>query len=486
MSQRGLLPAIAALVLLLPALAGARRTDTRPPEGLAAPPAGAAPGEQSGGPAQETQSYSVFLPSAYAAERKWPVLFCFDPAQRGKLPIELFRDAAERIGMIIISADDFSSAGPTEDAVATMTAVWNDAMARYPLDPNRTYAAGFSGGGRVCWLLAHSVAGLRLAGIVEVGAGLPWAELPQDFDASNLAFCGLVGETDFNYYEVRRIEELLTQRGVPRRIVTFEGGHEWPSATECSAALEWLQVGGIRRGSAGTDSSLTARVFDAEAAAAKRDESDGRLIEARERLRSIRETFEGLRDLTAVSEALQRLERSREMAALLETRRRETEWASVALARAVAVLEDAILEGGDPLLYSSSSLRKEMGLDSILVKSASGRREERLAALRVLAGIHVRAAGTIHRELTRRGEFAAAAVVLDLAVAITPESPEDWRRLAAARSRAGMTAEAIGALREAVRLGLSDVESLKTDPAFDAIRADPEFGALLVRITDPR
>jgi len=43
------------------------------------------------------QSYALYLPLNYATDRRWPVIYAFDPAARGMLPVERFKDAAEKI-----------------------------------------------------------------------------------------------------------------------------------------------------------------------------------------------------------------------------------------------------------------------------------------------------------------------------------------------------------------------------------------------------
>src|SRR5512136_1930041 len=50
-----------------------------------------------------SQSYALFLPSAYSRDRNWPILYAFDPLARGRVPVELFSRAAERLGVIVVS-----------------------------------------------------------------------------------------------------------------------------------------------------------------------------------------------------------------------------------------------------------------------------------------------------------------------------------------------------------------------------------------------
>lgn len=47
------------------------------------------------------QSYALYIPSGYVPSKAAPVIFCFDPAARGRVPVEQLQAAAERSGYII-------------------------------------------------------------------------------------------------------------------------------------------------------------------------------------------------------------------------------------------------------------------------------------------------------------------------------------------------------------------------------------------------
>src|SRR5262245_35966911 len=78
----------------------------------------AAPGPQPGQVTERiacegdaTQSYALYLPTAYAVEKKWPVLIVMDPRGRALLALELFRPRAEELGWIVASSYDTMSDG---------------------------------------------------------------------------------------------------------------------------------------------------------------------------------------------------------------------------------------------------------------------------------------------------------------------------------------------------------------------------------------
>src|SRR5438105_4694906 len=45
-----------------------------------------------------SQSYALFLPTAYTPQKPWPIIYCFDPVARGRVPLERFKEAAEKYG----------------------------------------------------------------------------------------------------------------------------------------------------------------------------------------------------------------------------------------------------------------------------------------------------------------------------------------------------------------------------------------------------
>ncbi len=52
------------------------------------------------------QTYALYLPSAYAPNKKWPIVYAFDPAARGRMPVELMKDAAEKYGYIVVGSNN--------------------------------------------------------------------------------------------------------------------------------------------------------------------------------------------------------------------------------------------------------------------------------------------------------------------------------------------------------------------------------------------
>src|SRR5262249_28101927 len=109
--------------------------------------------------ATPNQSYALYLPSSYSAEKRWPALFIFDAESNGPATAELFRPAAERYGYVVVSSNNAHSDGPAQVNVDAMSAMWTDTNARFAIDPRRVYATGYSGGARAACVMARGLPG---------------------------------------------------------------------------------------------------------------------------------------------------------------------------------------------------------------------------------------------------------------------------------------------------------------------------------------
>lgn len=207
-----------------------------------------------------TQSYALYLPSAYSADRAWPIVYCFDPAARGRRAVERFQEAAERFGYIVIGSNNSRNNQPGS-LVGTVNSLLSDTRRRFRIDPRRQYAAGFSGGARVASLVGCQ---LKFAGIIACGAGF-MGDVPEKVGP---AFFGCAGREDYNYFELRDVDDALAERNAQHRFVTFEGEHQWLPESVAVEALAWMELQAMRKSLRERDEALVARLFNQRLAAA--------------------------------------------------------------------------------------------------------------------------------------------------------------------------------------------------------------------------
>src|SRR6185503_481586 len=259
-----------------------------------------------------SQSYALYLPSNYTPDRKWPVLYAFDPGARGRVPVERFKEAAEKYGWIVLGSNN-SRNGPWSLAVNAWNAMLTDTHQRFAIDDERSYATGFSGGARAAIRIA--VACKCLAGVMANGAGFPPDLTPSA--PMHFVFFGGAGVDDFNYPELKSLEEPLTKAGISHRIQTFEGRHEWPPVSVATAAVEWMELHAIKAGKRPRDDGFIGAIWQQILSDAKTREASKKYYEAYQLYLDLAESFKGLRDVAEIETKVKQLGASRELKAAI-------------------------------------------------------------------------------------------------------------------------------------------------------------------------
>jgi dienelactone hydrolase len=205
--------------------------------------------------ADSTQSYEVYLPSSYSKQQQWPIIYVFDPHGDGLFAVEHFKYAAEKYGFLIFGSNN--SRNGLQTLEHTLDVLYNDVQKNFSVNPNRQYAAGFSGGGRVAAMLATKV---NIKGIITCGAGMSGFNpqtAPARFDIYAIA-----GREDFNYDEVMAIQQQFANTDWRFITTAFDGGHNWPSAYLLSKAVLWFQLNGMKDGLIAKDKGLEEQTLD--------------------------------------------------------------------------------------------------------------------------------------------------------------------------------------------------------------------------------
>src|SRR5579871_274338 len=241
--------------------------------------------------ADATNSYALYLPSAYSPTKRWPLLLVFDPFARGEVAVKLFHEPAEKYGFIVVGSNNSRN---FEDPSAAIRALWADVKERYAVDPRRIYTAGLSGGARVASTVALACRNC-IAGVIANGAGLPnGATLPGP-DVSDWFL--VAGTTDFNYPEQLHLKESFDARKVVSRFVVYDGPHNWMPKEFAERALTWLQLRAMVKGIAPLDKEFVAQQFDGRVAEAQAEQKSGDVLAAERAYREIAQDFSTFRDV---------------------------------------------------------------------------------------------------------------------------------------------------------------------------------------------
>jgi tetratricopeptide (TPR) repeat protein len=431
--------------------------------------------------AQPDRSYALYLPSGYRPDRQWPIVYAFD--SRGikydREMIELFKAGAERFGVIVASANESSLNVPSEENFRSLGALWTDTHARLSIDDRRAYAFGFSGLVRFATLAAIRSPG-TLAGVIGASGGYPLANPPSK--EAPFPFFGIIGDKDFNYYEMLDTEDRLDALSIPHRIEIFDGSHEWPPDELVGRAVGWMELQAMRRGTREKEPALVEALWGEDLARARTLEAEGRLWRAWRVYRAAAADFEGLRDTAeakkqaaglAATEGLQRDLKERR-----ERDRRDREY----LERAPRLFSGV---GSEIRPDSVSQFLAGLQVPDLKRRAKSKDPEERLSAERLLYAVYIQTGLYLPRTLMEKKQWDRAILFLQVAAEIDPESPRIPYRLATAYAGKGNLKKALESLERAIEMKGTDRKEIESDPALAPLRQDPESRKRIARLVKP-
>ena len=421
------------------------------------------------------QSYALYLPSSYTANKRWPIVYVFEPAARGMVPTQLMKDAAEQYGYIVATSNN-SQNGPWKLADDAAAAMWDDTHARLAIDDRRVYAAGFSGGARVGSRFAQICKCAH--GVLLNGAGFSLDGPPtREVVFPVFMTAGLV---DFNYSEMVKLEPQLATLGFPHFLRRFDGAHEWAPATIWSEALAWMSLQAMKDKRLARDEALVTAELQRFTAQAQTVEQAGNPYFAAQAYRQTAATFDGLTDVSALQEHAAALEKN---PAYRTAERHERE--DLALQ---ASFENEIYRITSGLRDPTSDRPQLRGQAHRLISDLRTRaaHEKKEAQRRVLE----RARRGVFTSLMEAGEplideknLALAEIYLGLAVTARPEVPWAHVLLAQCLLKMGRRKDALLSLQRAKDAGLKpqDLADLEARiPEFAALASDAGLQKMVV------
>jgi len=428
-----------------------------------------------------SQSYALYLPSNYTPDRKWPILLAFDPGARGRVPVERFKEAAEKYGWIVLGSNN-SHNGPMKLVVDAWNAMLADSHQRFAIDDERTYATGFSGGARAAITVA--VGCKCLAGVMANGAGFPpdLAPSPQ----MHFVFFGAAGVDDFNYPELKSLQGPLTKAGISNRVQTFEGRHEWPPVSVATTAVEWMELHAIKAGKRPRNDGFINAMWQQRVNEARTIEESKKYNEAYQLYVDLAESFKGLRDVAEIETKVNQLAESREVKAAIRE-----EQGQIRKQRELESRLNSLIAGRDRGAsvnpgeegFDSANLLPKMLNDLRKESKASEDSAQRRVARRVLDGVFIGLFEQGMSLLQTEKNYSEAVKRFKLATEINPDRPGAFFYLSWAYAANRDKKKSLQSLNTAVEKGFSDAAMITANKAFDSLRDDPEYQQIMTRLT---
>ena len=183
-------------------------------------------------------TYHVRVPPGAAPHG---VLVFVSPRDKADLR-EGWADVLDRRDLVWIAAEGFGNDKPSSQRVLVALMALKHLQRTVPLDRERLYIGGMSGGGRVASQALARFPGFFSGALCIVGADYvtPESALVPEMATKRVVF--VTGDGDFNRREIRRVFSRYLDAGVSQShlldLQDFE--HQYPDAEQLDAALELL------------------------------------------------------------------------------------------------------------------------------------------------------------------------------------------------------------------------------------------------------
>lgn len=240
-------------------------------------------------PGSDGETYCIYVPKDYSPEKKWPLIFVFDPKGRGATTANLFRLAAEDQKYMVASSNIKLKEEPLDSIVNTATSMINAVLQAFPVDENLVYTAGMGEGAQIGSALPLLYK--DLAGVLAVGNSFV---NPQYLNKDNpYMFIGIAGNKDYMVYEMENYLRFFDDLDFPTDVYYFDGKeNEWPEARVISNAIAGFTLEAIKEGKRPGDKEFIDKLFETELEYAESLRRTRNYYEAYEKLDRMDEKYE--------------------------------------------------------------------------------------------------------------------------------------------------------------------------------------------------
>ncbi len=180
------------------------------------------------------QYYSLYIPDSTQTDKKYPVVFLFDPGGQAEKTVKQYIKLADRYNLVLACPYSAKN-GPYDPSLAAAKAMIQDVLTRYPVNENVQILAGFSGGSRFAYTFAQTYE--KTFGVISSGA-FPYVDNAH-FNPPQFIYSGIAGTFDFNFIEGVSISNLLWKYKKPFQFIVYDGIHGWPPDSIFERALAY-------------------------------------------------------------------------------------------------------------------------------------------------------------------------------------------------------------------------------------------------------
>lgn len=416
----------------------------------------------------DSVTYALYLPSTYSKHKKYPVIFLFDPSGDGSLPIEIYKNLAEKYGYILAASNDSKNGMSLELNKEIIRIFMSDVEQRFSINPQRVYTGGFSGGSRVASSVA--IVNRGIAGVMAMGAGFPSLNEPIK---NSFNYIGFAGDKDFNMNEMIGLISSMDNSPLRHQLIIFNGKHEWAPLSIAEDAFVWFDISAMKDGIIPKNDTLINKFLDKNTQSLREEEKKNHPYEALACCKKVINYLDGFADVTSFKNEMEELNKSESLRKINAEKEK--------IAKEEIKLQSEYRKYF--VIKDFNWWKNEIGK----IKRGTKDKNKELASMndRMLSYlslvVYMNASAVLEAD-----DLPHAESYLKLYELIDPPNPEHQYLFAVIYAKQKNDALTINALKKAITLGFKDANRVSNNPAFSLLKDSKEFQKLLSEIQQHR
>ncbi|WP_034923336.1 hypothetical protein [Gillisia sp. CAL575] len=207
------------------------------------------------------ESFAMYLPRNYSADKDWPIVFIFDDEGRGINVARLFSTAAEDQGYLLVASNNISKKDSLLANLEIGSRLVESVLLNFPIDENRMYTAGLNEGAVVASALP--VVFPKIKGVLVVEDVWLNKDLLVDNNKKR-SIVGFASHKSDSYNNLNESFNLYKIIDYNPLIYNYDDENNWPSVKLISHGLGSFTLKAMLDGSQTKDVELIDRLFASE------------------------------------------------------------------------------------------------------------------------------------------------------------------------------------------------------------------------------
>lgn len=218
-------------------------------------------------------TFSLYLPTDFTTEKKWPLLLIFDLEGKEKQALSMFVQAAEQEGYVLVAPRVLDSVS-LSDSMIKAGMVLNKVASMLPIHGERVYTAGASSGARFANLVPIFLKNVK--GVISISSSIANTELLNV--KRPFHFIGITNKNDFNFTEMLVAKKVLDRFRFPNQVLLYEEQTEWPDIKYLKKSMQLFTLAAMAKGFVAKDSAYIEKAFNEDVIKVNKLKNSQRLL----------------------------------------------------------------------------------------------------------------------------------------------------------------------------------------------------------------